>query len=347
MHTRRRWWNRYVPDHISNPFPLAFRLLTSSRREARSALLLAAAGASLAPIDVLLKRVEEREYAQAQPHDQPVLLVCGPPRSGTTLLAQYLINTLEVCYTNNLTSIFPRSPITANRRLGKVAPLRPGDYAAYYGKSRGLSGANDALYIWDRWLGSDRRQVPVSLMPGSASAMPRFFGALQSLYGLPVVNKVNRLNTCASLVAEHLEHSWFFCIHREPLMLAQSLYLARQEISGNMGIAYGVQHPDPHPDPVEDVCRQVIFHEDQARKQQKLLGSGRFSLVSYEDFCARPAAFVSAIRADVAGLSLRATDAHKQVFQVSKKPRLPPGILDRMSRRLDELGAGGLNFRRF
>jgi hypothetical protein len=346
---RRRWWHAYVPDHLSDPFGLAWKLLTSDNPAARSAVLMAFAGVALTPLDILFQAAERRAYAKAPRPARPVLLVCGPPRSGTTLLAQYLINSFQVCYLNNLTSLFPRSPVTANRWSGRLARPRRGGYAAYYGKSPGLSGANDALYIWDRWLGSDRGSVPQKLVPGSEHSMAAFFGALEALYRLPVVNKVNRLNTCASLVAEQLENSCFICLHRDPLMLAQSLYLARREIRGDVSKAYGVHASnDDAADPVEDVCRQVLFHESHARRQQELLGDRRFSIVSYEEFCRRPANFAASIARDCSGLEFRDPGGGDDAaFRISSGERLPAKLLDRMRGRLAELGAGDLNCRVF
>lgn len=337
----RRWWHRYVPAHVSNPVPLMYRLLKAHEPAARSALYMAAAGVGLSVFDRLMQMPERRLYEKAGSPAMPIILVCGPPRSGTTLVAQYLINTFEVCYLNNLTSLFPRSPILANRWFGRYARLRPGPYAAYYGKSRGLSDPNDALYVWDRWLGSDRHRVPTRLERGAEQLMPRFFGALETHYGLPVVNKVNRLNTCAHLVAEHLENAWFLCVRRDPLMLAQSLYVAREEIGGDLGRAYGVQHPDRNKkDPVDDVCRQVVFHERQAREQQRLLGERRFRIIQYEEFCERPFALARAVSDEPGGLAWRGSpeEAGKQVFRVSQKQKLPTETFERMRQRLSDLG---------
>jgi hypothetical protein len=262
-------------------------------------------------------------------------------------VAQYLINQFEVCYLNNLTSLFPRSPITINRLLGRVFKLRSGDYDAFYGKSRGLAGPNDALYLWDRWLGSNREQVPASLEAEADVAIKQFFGALQDLYGLPVVNKINRLNTCANLVGSVLPNAYFLCMQRDPLLLAQSLYIARDYISGDMSTPYGVQHSDPIPDdPAEDVCRQVIFHEDQALHQQQLLGSDRFEFFSYEDFCRNPAGLSELLASKFSSMRYRASRSSDwQTFEVSNKRKLPEEIFQRLRSRLAELEAGKITCR--
>ena len=310
---------------------------------------MAAAGVLLTPLDLILQRSERREYSRAGAPQNPLLIVVGPPRSGTTLVAQYLINAFEVAYINNLTSLFPRSPITINRALRRFVRLRPGDYRAFYGKSRGLAGANDGLYIWDRWLGSQREEVPVALEKGGDDSMRRFFAAFDRLYELPVVTKVNRINTCADLVAAALENASFICLQRHPLYLAQSLYIARQDIAGDMRQAYGVQHDNADPDDaVEDVCQQVAFHEQHAQRQQELLGSSRYSIISYEDFCANPRGLVESLLQEHTELRRRSDGlALSTSFSVSELRRLPEPIFERMQERLAELGTGQLNCRRF
>jgi hypothetical protein len=346
---RTHWWNRYVPAHINNPFRLVYRLLSSGNRAARSAMLQAAAGFGLMPIDLLLRRRERRLYASAQPPHKPVIIVVGPPRSGTTLVAQYLINTFDVCYLNNLTALFPKSPITANVLFGRMAKLGAGDYDAFYGKSRGLSGANDGLHIWDRWLGSDRDRVPEQLQGDALRTMPQFFGALEAHYGIPLVNKVNRLNTCANLVADCLPGAWFICLKRDPLYLAQSLYVAREQISGDLDTPYGTLHSGAaRGDPVEDVCRQVAYHEGQASRQQALLGRERFSVVEYEEFCKRPADFARSIAAQHPVLRLRdAQPPNATEFGVSRKSKLPERILDQMKESLSNLETSKVSLRLF
>ena len=346
---RKSWWHRYVPSYASNPFGLAIKLMKAGKPAARSALYMAAAGVAMTPIDVALRPMERRAYERAANSVEPIIMVVGPPRSGTTLVAQYLINTFDVCYLNNLTSLFPRSPISANKLLGKFFPLQPGDYEAFYGKSRRLSGANDGLPIWDRWLGSDRDRVPTTLEPGAGESMRQFFGALDNLYHLPVVNKVNRLNTCAHLVSDELQNVRFLCLQRDPLLLAQSLYVARGYISGNLQSAYGVQHPDANfDDPIEDVCRQVIFHENHARRQQELLGTDKFAVISYEAFCRNPSGLAEILIKEHPELKIRDIESSAiQSFEVSDKRKLPEQVFEQMRQRLAELDAGNINCREF
>lgn len=338
------WVGRHVPRQFANPFKLALDLLREPNPAARSALFMAGFGLALTPLDMALAPFERRLYQRAPAPQWPVILVAGPPRSGTTLVSQTLINRLDVAYPNNLTALFPRAPVLANRLLRRLVRPRPGSYEAFYGKSTGLAGANDGLHIWDRWLGADRTLVPRELAAGSATNLPRFFGALQALYGRPVVNKVNRLNTCASLVAPVLPQAYFILLQREPLMLAQSLYVAREKIVGDLSRAYGVQHPAACPDdPVEDVCRQVLFHETEMMRQCALMPRERFMVLSYEEFCARPGALVARVLRMMPSIAGRGTEPERlEPFRISRRQQLPPATLARMRERLADLGAGSV-----
>ena len=46
---------------------------------------------------------------------------------------------------------------------------------------------------------------------------------------------------------------------------------------------------------MEDICRQVLYHERLAREQQARLGAERFMIVRYEDICRDPRSFVETV----------------------------------------------------
>lgn len=334
-----RWWHRYVPHYAANPFSLAVKLLRSENPAARSAMFMAAAGILLTPLDMLLRPSERGRYRRAQAPEFPLLIVTGPPRSGSTLLGQFLINSFDVGYLNNLTSLFPRAPVTALKLFGRFAPRAAGGYSAFYGKSTRLSGANDGLYIWDRWLGADRELVPDQLEVREDGSIVQFFGALETVYRRPVVNKVNRLVACADLVGEAHPNAYFICLYRDPLYLAQSLYVAREQIMGDLSKSYGPSYVGSRgADPIEDVCNQVSSYAEHIKRQQSLLGAERFSVVAYEDFCARPAALAEALVARHESLCFAdGFSRDVEPFEASRSRRLPEAVMTSLASRLDEL----------
>ncbi len=117
--------HRSIPRHINNPLSLAMRIVASRNGEAFYALGSAALQVAVTPLDLALSVRERRLYDRAPLPERPIVFVVGPPRSGTTVAAQVLSAGLPVAYFNNLTSIFPRSPITVNRMVRAAVPQRP------------------------------------------------------------------------------------------------------------------------------------------------------------------------------------------------------------------------------
>jgi len=331
--------NRFIPAHLHNPAGLALRLLRSGDPDARGAMLHAALGIGLMPLDVLLGIRERRLYATAPSPERPQLFVCGPPRSGTSLVTQVLIAHLPVAYLSNISALFPRAPLVAEPLVRRfVGPWRPA-YHSYYGRVASLAGPNDALQLWDRWLGPDRSRVREALSAEEALAMQRFFGALEQRSGRPFVGKNNNLNLQAGAVADALPTARFLCLTRDPLFLAQALLRARREIHGDEAVPYGLAAPDANgPDAIEGVCRQVIHHRRTAEAQQARVGPARFRFLAYEEFCANPASTVTQVAREL-GIPDRDVSAVSSAtrFTPSSSVRIAPGDFARLRDTLERM----------
>ncbi len=236
----RRAIHPFVPAGFHDPVGLARRLLKNPDPAARFAIRAAAAAPFAMPMDVLMTPFERRMYRDAGAPTKPIVLVCGSARSGTSLAAQLLIRNLPVAYFDNLASVFPRSPLTARRMLGQRLHRSLIAYRSYYGRTSGWSAPNDALNLWDRWLGRDRSRAPERLDAKARAEMSAFFAAFERETGLPVVAKNNALNASAHLVAEALPTARFICLQRSRNSLALSLYRARMEIHGAATVPYGL-----------------------------------------------------------------------------------------------------------
>jgi hypothetical protein len=253
------------------------------------------------PLDYFLQIFEKKLYEKASEPKLPIIFVTGAARSGTTLVAQVLIQHFQVSYFNNLTAIFQKSPILSNILFFKFIKKKPVEYNSFYGKTIKFHGPNDGLYIWDRWLGKDRTRIPVKIDRSAKRNMIQLFGSYEHIFKKPFINKNNNLNTFAHLIADIFENSYFICVTRNPLYHAQSLLKARQTIHGDSKVPYGLhksikeKKPGDFLDPVVDVCEQVLFHEHVNKKQQKLIGDERFWIISYEEFCENPAALIKKV----------------------------------------------------
>lgn len=336
---------RLIPATFEDPLGLTVRLLRSRNRDALFAMRATALALLAAPLDRLLRPFEERLYARAAPPRRPIIFVTGPPRSGTTLLSQVLIAHLPVTYFNNLSLLFPRAPILANRLFRRALGPPPARYTSYYGWTRGFTTPGSCLHLWDRWMGPDRYAVPTSLDDDTADSMRRFFGAYETEDGKPILNKSNPLATCAALIARTLPTAHFVFVTRAPAFTVQSILGAREAIQGARDRPYGVQDPTRSPpaerDGIEEVCAQVLYHERVMQAQQRAIGAPRCRTVRYEEFCRTPHEVVAAIGREVLGVTIDAERVRRALppFRTTNRMTLSEAEFRRIEATLARLAA--------
>lgn len=316
----RQSLSRFVPAHVNDPFGLVRRMLASGKKAASFTLWLTALGVLLTPLDKILQFVEQRlikrgdgkrgdgrdeEAATTDNRPGPFLFVCGPARSGTTLMYQVLADNLDVTYARNLTVLFSRSPVLASRLFARRdGRAEHRNYENYYGKTSGMQAPSEANHLWNQWIDADSSGFRTRLTPAGAARMKDFLTRFSLSEKLPVICKNNNANAFADTIDAHLDNCHFICLRREPVYLAQSLLRAREEINGNIEQSYGVVDTDdsaPTSDPVVQVAKQVRYLDRLAEEQQARIGKDRFWIVAYEDFCRDPGALVERVRTDVLG----------------------------------------------
>jgi hypothetical protein len=344
--TRPSFRQRLVPANFRDPLGLARRILRSRDRAAYFAIASTALAAVATPLDVVLAATMERRQDAGPTPRLPVILVTGAPRSGTTVLSQVLIHHLPVTYFNNLTAVFPRAPITANRLLRRWLRKPAASLHSFYGRTSGFASENDGLHLWDRWLGPDRYAVPEHLEASTADALRRFFAAYEHAFGRPVLNKNNALATGAAAIAEALPTAHFLFIRRDPIFAVQSILGARETIQGTRHAPYGVTDPAQRQlkaSPIEDVCAQVLYHERKMEEQRRAIGAARFWVVEYEQFCVAPHAIVERVGREILGLELdtKALQAALPPLRNTNRSKLPTAELEEIRTTLARLREQG------
>ncbi len=342
----RQLIHRFVPAHLNDPLGLARRLWKTGDPAAKFAMGSAALGIATTPFDLAIVPFENRFYRQAPKSKQPQIFVCGGPRTGTTLAAQVLIQNLPCSHFTNLTALFSRSPILATRVFGRWLKHPQEGLKSFYGRTTGLLGISDALNLWDRWLGKNRLCVPEYLDSNSAKAMQEFFAAWESAFELPLIAKCNNLNATAHLVADELDNSFFICLTREPLYMAQSLYEARLAIHGELGQPYGLSPAgcSSEDDVLTSVCTQVQYHEELAQCQAERIGSERFWTIPYEQFCANPEILAKRVGREILGLDddqLRAIQIPP--LRTANRQRLDGQLFNDLRKRWEQVSGDKLS----
>ena len=313
-------------SNFTDLFGLLGRMLTSGNRAAYSALFREGLRLGAIPLDCVLSVFEKRRLTRETTSQHPLIFIVGAPRSGTTLIYQALATFLDVTCPTNLTAMFPRSPLTAARLQQSMPSSRRPDFRNFYGQTTQLSGPNDAFHLWNRWLGDDRYLPTVSITEAVAAEMRQFLNAWVDQFGKPFLNKNNRNAFAIELLAQRLPNARFVVVRRNPVFVAQSLIVARQQVQGDKAKGWGLQSSSTsaETDPlayVDDVCRQIVSIDAEMDRQLATVSASRVVDLTYEGFCENPALGVSRVASAFDGLELnsRLSPDDLSPFEVSRK----------------------------
>ena len=230
--------------------------------------------------------------------DKPVetLWIIGPPRSGTTLLFQVLVQRYELAYMSNFTARFYMAPVVASwaaRRLFRPQD-KITDFESHYGMTANWLGPHEAGPFWYRWFPKgDYVYVP----PGSASQeqlslLRREVSGLSRVFRAPALFK-NVFNTMRiAPIVETFPNACFLVCHRDPVDIAQSILNGRMNLYNDKSRWMGVKPKEidqikDHPY-WEQVAEQVYYTYQQIAADRQRYGSDRFFEVHYEQLCAEP-----------------------------------------------------------
>lgn len=346
-------------SNFRDPVGLVLRMLGSKNRAAYHALGRAAISMGVAPLDWWWERKERQKLAAADhaKAKQPLVLIVGPPRSGSTLLYQTLAHYADATYLTNLTSMFPRSPISCANLLHayrQSTRKSPRQFQNFYGQTPGFNAPNDGFEVWNRWLGDDRYRTPEAFDEHTISNMQQFFAAWTAEFDKPFVNKNNRNALCLGMLAEILPQATFVVIRREPLFVVQSLIEARLCVQGAKDCPWGlasVRERSTESTPlqyVDDVCDQVLEIEQRLQLQLRKITPARYIELTYEGFCKQPLLTLQQIASQVQGLNLTAQlmDAGLASFKISSTVRLTDAERQRAEQRLATSPVMGPHFLR-
>lgn len=308
--------------NFRNPFGLVARMLLSGQRAAYAALFRASAELAATPLDMLLKMVHEPLTPPKTNIHLPLILIVGPPRAGTTLVYQYLAQSLDVTYPSNLNSLFPRS-IVHRRTHSRSTPLR---LRNYFGQTTRWNEPNDGFHIWNRWLGDDRYRAKTELSEHDVRSIQQFFTAWTHDAKRPFINKNNRNCHCLSLLAETLPQARFVVVNRNPTAIVRSLIRARRTVQGDEKIGWGLLSQESHAaEPlgyVRDVCEQVVNVNRLLSEQCSEVDTGRQFHVGYEQFCRSPLALAEWLACEIPAVRIK-DNAIEPIRRLAASPGRP------------------------
>lgn len=189
-----------------------------------------------APLIRLLETKKLRKYGCQELQANPVFIV-GLPRSGSTFVYQVLTDMFDVSFIDNLMTL-GRETLYFSTWLSNLffRGRMHHSYTSTYGNTweSGLHAPSEAGALWYRWIPDNAVYVDEnSLSKKNRVAMALNISALINRYKKPLLIKNLYFSTRIRLIHALFPTAKFILVKREPLFIAQSIYLSRLENSKN------------------------------------------------------------------------------------------------------------------
>ena len=221
------------------------------------------------------------------------LFIIGPPRSGSTLLYQAMVNYYQVGYLSNLHCLFYGAPSLV-AHLAKHNRGQPvSGYQSQHGHTDGWAAPSECGQFWYRFF----RRKPQYVPPGEAdSKKMRQLRAVMHTLAREIDQPVLFKNLVCSMrlqpLAEALPEALFIVIKRDLTANAHSLLKARWNTNGEYTTWFSVEPPGldalrSRP-PYAQVVEQIRQIEARIAADRAIIGPDRFVNIDYEAFCDDP-----------------------------------------------------------
>jgi hypothetical protein len=238
----------------------------------------------------------------------PICLIVGTPRSGTTLLLQWLAATNTFTYPSNLISRFFMAPyigakiqkmLTDPKTASKNEMIIPGQnekdfFESDLGKTYGLFSPNEFKQFWERFFpfGDIQKLTQEKLQNVDMQILGSELAAFESVLKKPIVMKAMSLNWHIPFLARHIENVIFLYIKREPFYNAQSVLLQRRRLDNIKSNWYSYKPPEykklKNLNIYKQISSQIHFTNEAIENGLAKVSKSQKITIKYEDFCLDP-----------------------------------------------------------
>lgn len=303
-------------------------------------------------MQLILEPIQERknlEYAETR---WPIGLVIGAPRSGTTLLFQWIASLGSFSYPSNLMTRFAYAPYIGSmvqKMLfdpefdfhGDFEDLRSEvNFSSNLGMSKGALATNSFNHFFRAHLPNydPRYLYPDELEVVDHQGIISGLASIEDVFRKPFITKGMMLQYNIDFFAKKIPKLIFFHIKRDPLMNMQSLLIARKRYFGDSDKWYSARPKEyeilREMDRYHQVAGQIYYTNRSIEDQLNKLSGNRWIKVEYEDFCNDPKTLYEDIRSKYAEHDQDIGKKYNGIkgFSVSHKKRIPKEELDRLSK---------------
>jgi hypothetical protein len=249
----------------------------------------------------ILKRIEKELLGRPPSACQPQFFILGLPRSGTTLIYQYIVHRLDVAYFPNPVGRYFDSPCAITWLSRMLFPPYCSDFASRYGKVMGRMAPREAGNFWLRFFSLDDYTNENQLNAEQAAILQKIIRCVQDIFhNAPFVNKNVKHLLRIGALASGFPDSYFIVVEREFADIGLSILEARRKAATDPADWWSVRPPafDRLKElPIADqIAGQVFDLNEKMAADLNLLAPERVLRTVYRDFCRNPEGMVARIK---------------------------------------------------
>lgn len=252
----------------------------------------------------------------------PQLFIMGLPRTGTTLIYQYIAHRLNVSYFTYGVGKFPYAPCITSFIQHKLYGQYQSVFKSNYGKDSGAVAVapREAGGLWCRFFDINNYVKVGDLTEKDIYLLQNIIACIQNIFGgIPFVNKNVKHLLRIGALGNLFPNSKFLIVERDIADVAISILRGRYKNLSDPTQWWSVRPPDYKKLkdlPIdEQIANQCTSLKQKMEKDLSKLPSGKIMRIHYEDFCNNPEGLIHKIM-----FSINATETKnptQQCFKIS------------------------------
>lgn len=265
---------------------------------------------------------------------QPIILIMGCPRAGSTLFLQWMASLGIFSYPSNLIARFYKNPylgIRIQQALIEFDPLNQlgfnanisGTYTSQLGKTMGAMSPSEYWYFWRQYFDFDDINMlrKENIENINSDDFLNKIAAFERLTNKIPVMKGMIMNWHIPDLYKIYNKFLFINIEREPLYNAQSLIISREKYFNDRNKWYSFKPPEyvhlKNGNYLEQVAGQVMYMRQAVRKGLAQIPNNNSITIQYETFCQNPQKVFKLIKEllNELGADLTRTVLHNEQFK--------------------------------
>jgi len=314
--------------------------------------------ALLSELKELLSPIQMTIDCPSQPQ-WPVGCIIGNPRSGSTLLLQFMASTGMFSYPTNVLTRFAYAPYIGaliQKMLFNSKYDFHGDFAdiqsqinftSELGKSKGALATNEFQHFFRNympnfdveWLNDD------ALKKVDCKALAKGLASIEKAFNQPFITKANILQYNLEFFDREISSLFYMYIKRVPIFIMQSILISRQKYYDTRDIWLSVKPKEyehlKDMDIYHQIAGQVYFTEMAIEDGLRYVSERNKLTIEYESLCEDPKTFYRRIVKKYAslGCDLNLECNGPESFVCGNKIQLPQKEIESLQSAYDDFAS--------